>query len=247
MTPAIEARELVKRFGTFTAVDRVSFTVSTGEIFGFLGPNGAGKSTTIRMLCGILVPTAGEATVAGHDLRRAPDKVKAEIGYMSQRFSLYEDLTVRENIAFYAGLYGVGDSRSGVVAGTIHASGLVGKENLLAGELAGGWRQRLALGCALVHRPRILFLDEPTAGADPLARREFWARIDALSAAGTTVLVTTHYMDEAEYCNRILFINGGRTVAAGTPTALKKECRAATLEEAFVRFASATGGEVAAG
>jgi len=235
----VEARDLTRRFGTFTAVDRISFSVAAGEIFGFLGPNGAGKSTTIRMLCGILAPTAGTAIVAGHDVSRTPDKVKAEIGYMSQKFSLYEDLTIRENVAFYAGIYGLERSRLKTrVEKILDLVDLGGKQALLAAELPAGWRQRLALACALVHGPRILFLDEPTAGVDPVARRDFWARIEALAGAGTTVLVTTHYMDEAEYCNGILFINNGRIAAVGTPTALRRECGVDSLEEAFIRFAA---------
>ncbi len=237
----IEAQDLTRRFGAFTAVDRISFSVAAGKIFGFLGPNGAGKSTTIRMLCGILAPTAGTAIVAGHDVSRNPDKVKAEIGYMSQKFSLYEDLTIRENVAFYAGIYGLERSRLKTrVEEILDLVDLRDKQALLAAELPTGWRQRLALACALVHGPRILFLDEPTAGVDPVARRDFWARIEALAAAGTTVLVTTHYMDEAEYCNEILFINNGRIAAVGTPTALRRECGVDSLEEAFIRFAAPT-------
>lgn len=236
---AIEAKDLVKRFGAFTAVDRVSFTVGAGEIFGFLGPNGAGKSTTIRILCGLLTPNSGKALISGFTVGKETERIKNIIGYMSQKFSLYEELTVRENLDFYAGVYDLRkEDISPRIGELLQLVGLVGKENILAGSLSLGWRQRLALACALVHRPRILFLDEPTGGVDPAARREFWDLIGDLASAGTTVLVTTHYMDEAEHCNRILFINAGRAVAMGTPTALKQECGSDTLEEAFIRFAA---------
>lgn len=238
----IEAHELVKRFGAFTAVDQISFDVGAGEIFGFLGPNGAGKSTTIRILCGLLTPTSGKARIAGFDVGKQSDKIKSIIGYMSQKFSLYEELTVMENLQFYAGVYDVKKEEIPArISELLQIVGLTGKENLQAGSLSLGWRQRLALACALVHRPRILFLDEPTGGVDPSSRREFWDLIGDLAEAGTTVLVTTHYMDEAEHCNRILFINSGRAVAMGTPTALKQECGVDTLEEAFISFAARKG------
>jgi ABC-2 type transport system ATP-binding protein len=219
---AIEVRSLVKRFGRFTAVDEVSFEVERGRIFGFLGANGAGKSTTIRMLCGLLDPTSGTATVGGFDIRREPERVKRAIGYMSQRFSLYDDLTVAENIRFFGGAYGLPkkklESRLGWV---LEMAGLEGRERSLTGTLSVGWKQRLALGCAVLHEPRIVFLDEPTGGVDPASRRRFWELINGLSAAGITVFVTTHYMDEAEYCNDIRLIHAGRIVAGGSPQELK--------------------------
>jgi ABC-2 type transport system ATP-binding protein len=203
-------------------VDAVSFTVKRGEVFGFLGPNGAGKSTTIRMLCGLLAPSAGRAIVEGIDVGEDPERVKSMIGYMSQRFSLYEDLTVRQNIDFYGGIYGLTDEmiqeRGSWV---IRMAGLEGKEEELTSSLSGGWKQRLALGCAILHRPPILFLDEPTGGVDPVSRRTFWELIYELSKGGTTVFVTTHYMDEAEHCNTIGFIYAGKLVATGSPTELK--------------------------
>jgi ABC-2 type transport system ATP-binding protein len=214
--------ELTRRFGSFVAVDHVSFDVRPGEIFGFLGSNGAGKSTTIRMLCGLLKPTSGTALVGGIDVGRDPEGVKRRIGYMSQRFSLYEQLTVDENIRFFGGLYGLDgkrleDRRTFV----LDMAGLRGREKMRASELAGGWRQRLALGCSILHEPPILFLDEPTGGVDPLSRREFWNLIDHLSSAGVTVLVTTHYLDEAEHCHRIAIIHAGRLAALGSTRELK--------------------------
>lgn len=239
----IEAREIVKQFGDFTAVDCISFTVESGEIFGFLGPNGAGKSTTIRILCGLLVPTSGQALIAGYAVGKESDQIKRIIGYMSQRFSLYEELTVQENMEFYAGVYQLTTNQiSRRIAELLALVGLHGKESFPARALSLGWRQRLALACALLHRPKILFLDEPTGGVDPASRREFWEIIGDLADQGTTILVTTHYMDEAEHCNRILFINDGQAVAIGTPTALKDVCGAKDLEEAFVRFAAKKGG-----
>lgn len=219
---AVTVNALTKRFGTFTAVDHITFAVKRGEVFGFLGPNGAGKSTTIRMLCGILEPTSGSGTVAGLDIRTQAEQIKERIGYMSQKFSLYEDLTVQENIEFYGGVYGVPDSRLPErKRWVIHMVGLDGRENTLAGELAMGWKQRLALGCAIVHEPEILFLDEPTAGVDPVSRRQFWDLIYDLAERGVTVFVTTHYMDEAEHCDRLCLIYRGKIVAMGTPAELK--------------------------
>ncbi len=219
---AIEVVELSRRFGEFVAVDRLSFDVRPGEIFGFLGSSGAGKSTTIRMLCGLLAPTSGRATVGGLDVGRDPEGVKRRIGYMSQRFSLYEQLTVEQNIAFFGGLYGLDGKRLRARRDfVIEMAGLQGRERLLTSELAGGWRQRLALGCAILHEPPIVFLDEPTGGVDPLSRRQFWALIDTLSAAGTTVLVTTHYLDEAEHCHRIAIISAGKMAALGSTRELK--------------------------
>ena len=219
---AIAVEGLSRRFGRFVAVDNLSFDVRRGEIFGFLGSNGAGKSTTIRMLCGLLAPTSGRASVDGIDVGRDPEGVKRRIGYMSQRFSLYELLTVDQNIRFYAGLYGLTRDRlERRRAFAIEMAGLAGREHQLARELAGGWRQRLALGCALLHEPPIVFLDEPTGGVDPISRRDFWRLIDDLSAAGTTVLVTTHYLDEAERCDRIAIIHAGQLAAIGTNAELK--------------------------
>lgn len=230
--PAVVVKDLVKRFGDFTAVDRVSFSVSRGEIFGFLGPNGAGKSTTIRMLCGILAPTAGSGQVAGFDIMRDSEKIKARIGYMSQKFSLYEDLTVEENIEFYGDIYGVPPRRLRErKAWVLEMAGLVDRRRCLTRELATGWKQRLALGCAMVHEPEILFLDEPTAGVDPISRRRFWDLIFTVAGQGVTVFVTTHYMDEAEHCERIALIYGGRLIALGSPRDLKHEYAAGTLLE----------------
>jgi ABC-2 type transport system ATP-binding protein len=215
---------LVKRFGDFMAVDGIDLTVDKGEVFGFLGPNGAGKSTTIRMLCGLLRPTAGRARVAGYDVSREAEAVRQHIGYMSQRFSLYNDLTVAENLRLFAGLYSV--PRQTIVermAWALEMSNLKGRENLLTGTLPGGWKQRLALGCAVLHRPPILFLDEPTSGVDPISRRQFWDLIHGMAEEGVTVFVTTHYMEEAEYCNRLALIFRGRIVALGTPTELKRD------------------------
>jgi len=220
---AIAVRDLTRRFGDFVAVDRVSFDVRQGEIFGFLGANGAGKSTTIRMLCGLLRPTAGSATVGGVDVEADPEGVKHRIGYMSQKFSLYERLTVKENIEFFGGLYGLDRPRREARRRyVIEMAGLEGREQTRARDLAGGHRQRLALGCAILHEPPILFLDEPTGGVDPLSRRQFWHLIDALSDSGVTILVTTHYLDEAEHCQRLAIIHAGRLAAIGTGRELKQ-------------------------
>jgi len=229
---AISVHGLTKRFGTFVAVDSVSFEVPAGSIFGLLGANGAGKSTTIRMLCGLLAPTSGAAEVGGESVGENPEGVKRRIGYMSQRFSLYDDLSVEENIQFFGGVYGLSRTElSARLQETVRMAGLEGKERVLARELSGGWKQRLALGCALLHRPGIVFLDEPTGGADPLSRRAFWDVINDLSAAGTTVLVTTHYLDEAEYCNDIVLMHGGRIVAQGSPGELKREAISGSVYE----------------
>jgi len=220
---AIEVRHLTRRFGQFVAVDDISFDVTRGEIFGFLGSNGAGKSTTIRMLCGLLEPTSGTAIVGGVDVTRDPEGVKRRIGYMSQRFSLYELLTVDQNIAFWGGIYGLDAARLAARRRfAIEMAGLAGRENTLARDLAGGWRQRLALGCAILHEPAILFLDEPTGGVDPLSRRQFWRLIDSLSQSGVTVLVTTHYLDEAERCHRVALIHAGKLAAIGTTSEVKQ-------------------------
>jgi ABC-2 type transport system ATP-binding protein len=221
--PTVETRDLVKRFGDFVAVDRVSLRVSRGEIFGFLGPNGAGKSTTIRILCGLLEPSEGEASVAGYDVRTQSEQIKRNIGYMSQKFSLYDDLTAEENIDFFSGIYGVPDERRAERKEYIlRMAGLTEQRTTMTRLLAGGWKQRLALGCAIVHEPPILFLDEPTSGVDPIARRGFWELIYQLSAAGHTIFVSTHYMDEAEYCHRIALMYRGKVIALGTPSALKQ-------------------------
>ena len=219
---AIDVRDLTRKFGAFTAVDRLSFAVEAGEIFGFLGANGAGKSTTIRMLCGLLRPTSGTAMVGGIDVARDPEAVKRRIGYMSQRFSLYEQLTVDQNIQFFGGIYGLrGADFQARRQFVLEMAGLAGRENTRTSDLAGGWRQRLALGCAILHQPPIVFLDEPTGGVDPLSRRQFWDLIGELSRQGVTVLVTTHYLDEAEHCHRLAIIHAGKLAALGTASALK--------------------------
>jgi ABC-2 type transport system ATP-binding protein len=229
---AIEVRGLSRRFGQFVAVDDLSFDVGRGEIFGFLGSNGAGKSTTIRMLCGLLRPTSGTALVGGIDVSADPEGVKQRIGYMSQRFSLYELLTVDQNIRFWGGIYGLTghriESRREFV---IEMAGLKGRETTLARDLSGGWRQRLALGCAILHEPPILFLDEPTGGVDPLARRQFWRLIDDLSQSGVTVLVTTHYLDEAERCHRVALIHAGALAAIGTTAEVKQTFAGRSIAE----------------
>jgi ABC-2 type transport system ATP-binding protein len=220
---AIEVIDLTKRFGRFVAVDRVSFQVRRGEIFGFLGPNGSGKSTTIRMLCGILLPTSGAGRVAGCDVARDPERVREQIGYMSQRFSLYEELTVQENLDFFAGVYGLfGSDATARRDQVLRLGGLAASRSVPARELPGGLRQRLALASAIIHRPSVLFLDEPTAGVDPISRREFWDLIRAMASEGTAVFVTTHYMDEAEHCHSLGFIHQGRLIASGPPSALKR-------------------------
>ncbi len=222
MSAAVETVDLTKRFGAFVAVDRLNLRIETGEVFGLLGSNGAGKSTAIRMLTGLLAPTSGEARVLGVDVVRDPETVKRNLGYMSQRFSLYDDLTVEENLRFFGGVYGLHGAR--LAARIEEASAfaeLSGKEGRLARELAGGWKQRLALACALLHRPPMLFLDEPTGGVDPLSRRRFWERIDILAGSGVSVLVTTHYLDEAEHCGRIAMMHAGRTIATGSVSELK--------------------------
>jgi ABC-2 type transport system ATP-binding protein len=220
---SIAVQALTKRFGAFTAVDEVSFEVATGEIFGLLGPNGAGKSTTIRMLCGILSTTSGNATVAGFDVDREPDMVRQHIGYMSQRFSLYRDISVAENIRFFGGVYGLDSSRlESRFRDVVRLAGLEGMEDEITGTLSGAVAQRLALGCAVLHEPPIVFLDEPTSGVDPISRRRFWDLVRGMSDRGVTVLITTHFMDEAEYCDRLGFIAGGRLMALGTPSELRR-------------------------
>lgn len=225
-------KDLERRFGSFVAVRRISFEIGQGEIFGFLGPNGAGKSTTIRMLCGLLAPTGGGGTVAGFDIRKEAEKIKAHIGYMSQRFSLYEDLTVEENIDFYSGIYRIpGEKAKERKQWVVEMAGLEQHCHTLAGHLASGWKQRLALGCAILHEPPILFLDEPTSGVDPNSRRRFWDLIYELSSRGITVFVTTHYLDEAEHCDRIGLIYRGQLIASGSPESLKKEQRQGNILE----------------
>ncbi len=221
---SVTAKGLERRFGDFVAVDRVSFDVKAGEIFGFLGPNGSGKSTTIRMLTGILAPSSGGGTVAGYDIATEAEKIKAHIGYMSQKFSLYEDLTVEENIDFYGGIYRIArDKRKARKEWVIEMAGLAEHRNSRTGVLSGGWKQRLALGCSVLHEPPVIFLDEPTSGVDPLSRRRFWNLIYDLSGKGVTVFVTTHYMEEAEYCDRIGLIHRGELIAVGTPRQLKTD------------------------
>jgi len=236
--PIIIIKELTKKFGDFTAVDRISFEVNAGEIFGFLGANGAGKTTAIRMLCGLLKPSSGSGFVAGADIRKNPNLVKSRIGYMSQRFSLYEDLTVIENIRLYGGIYGL---KKALVkkraAQLIEKTGLTGLENRLVGDLPLGWRQKLALSTALIHRPQVIFLDEPTGGVDPITRKQFWEMIYETAAGGTTVFVTTHYMDEAEYCDRVCIMTEGIIRVLDKPDALKTKFKASNMDEVFLKLA----------
>jgi ABC-2 type transport system ATP-binding protein len=221
---SVVVESLVKRFGDFVAVDQIDLSVQKGEVFGFLGPNGAGKSTTIRMLCGLLKPTSGRATVAGFDVGRKPEAVRQNIGYMSQKFSLYNDLKVIENIRLFAGLYSVPSKPlKDRIEWALAMADLKGQENLITGTLPGGWKQRLALGCAVLHKPPIIFLDEPTSGVDPITRRQFWDLIHQMAGEGVTVFVTTHYMEEAEYCNRLGLIFRGKLVALGSPSELKRD------------------------
>ena len=240
---AVSVHDLEKRFGTFVAVDKITFSVKRGEIFGFLGPNGSGKSTTIRMLCGILTPTSGEGHVAGHDIMKEPEEIKKSIGYMSQKFSLYEDLSPYENIRFYLGIYSVPESQwQERMDWILDMARLQEVKDRLTRELPQGWRQRLALGCALLHKPDILFLDEPTSGVDPITRQHFWDFIRKLAAEGITIFVTTHYMDEARHCERIVMINEGRIVAVGnSPEIVAMACPGrpeASLNEAFITLMS---------
>jgi ABC-2 type transport system ATP-binding protein len=240
--PAIVVDTLTKSFGSFTAVNAISFAVAQGEVFGFLGANGAGKTTAIRMLIGLLAPSAGRASVAGFDVATDSEEVRKRIGYMSQRFSLYEDLTVRENIALYGGIYGLNDAaisaRGGRLISELQLSSHA--DELVAG-LPLGWKQKLAFSVALLHEPRVVFLDEPTGGVDPVTRRAFWEMIYAAAARGTTVFVTTHYLDEAEYCDRVAIMVDGRVAAMGTPAELKQEFHTSTLDDVFVRLARGTG------
>ncbi|HEX6069312.1 MAG TPA: ABC transporter ATP-binding protein [Longimicrobiaceae bacterium] len=238
MSAAIDVRGLTRRFGAFTAVDDISFTVETGEVFGFLGANGAGKTTAIRMLTGLLAPSDGTARVAGFDVFEQPEEVRRRIGYMSQRFSLYDDLTVRENITLYGGIYGLSDgdirSRGDALVGELR---LGEARDARVARLPLGWKQKLAFSVAMLHRPAVVFLDEPTGGVDPVTRRQFWEMIYAAAEAGTTVFVTTHYMDEAEYCDRISIMVDGRIAAMGTPGEVKGRLAVGSVDEAFVRLA----------
>ena len=237
-TKAIRADKLTKQFGDFTAVDHISFEVSKGEIFGFLGANGAGKTTAMRMLCGLSLPTSGKASVAGFDVYRENEKIKKNIGYMSQKFSLYEDLTTRENIRFYAGIYGKSDKfirdKTGIILKQLH---LENEADKLVRSLPLGWKQKLAFSVAIFHEPKIVFLDEPTGGVDPVTRREFWNMIYQAAEAGITVFVTTHYMDEAEYCNRVSIMVDGRIDALDTPKQLKQTFNAVSMDEVFLKLA----------
>ena len=245
---AIEARDLTRTFGRFTAVDAVTFDVRAGEVFGFLGANGAGKTTVIRMLTGLLAPTSGSATVVGYDVYRDVERIKREIGYMSQRFSLYEDLTVRENMQLYGGIYDLSNREIRErTAATLARLGLEEAADRFVRAIPLGWRQKLAFSVALLHRPRLVFLDEPTSGVDPITRRQFWELIYEAASAGTTVLVTTHYMDEAEYCDRVSIMVAGRIGAIGTPGALKRQFGVDSIDDVFVRLArpGATAGGVA--
>ena len=234
---AIRTTALRKVFGTRVALDALDLVVRRGEIFGLLGPNGSGKTTTIRILCGLLSPTSGGAEVAGVDVVREPERVRTRIGYMSQRFGLYDDLTVHENMRFYAGLYGLrGDAAEARLRELSAELGLGSRDAQMAGTLSGGWKQRLALACATAHRPHLLFLDEPTAGVDPAARQQFWEHIGRLRAQGTTILLTTHYMDEAERCERLVFLSGGKLIAEGSPEEITRQFGEPTLEAVFIRL-----------
>jgi ABC-2 type transport system ATP-binding protein len=240
---AVQVIDLEKRFGRFVAVDKISFSVRRGEIFGFLGPNGAGKSTTIRMLCGIITPTSGNGHVAGYDIFREAEKIKQSIGYMSQKFSLYEDMTPFENVRFYLGIYTVPSEQwEERIEWVLEMTRLQDVRHRLTRELPPGWRQRLALGCALLHQPKILFLDEPTSGVDPITRRHFWEFIGLLAQQGVTVFVTTHYMDEARNCQRVVMINEGKIVASGSPSEITREVfperPEADLNEVFIQLMS---------
>ena len=244
---AINARDLTRTFGSFTAVDHISFNVHAGEVFGFLGANGAGKTTAIRMLTGLLAPSGGTATVAGHDVARDAEDVKLNIGYMSQRFSLYDDLTVRENIDLYGGIYGLTDDEiRDRTRAMLARLGLEHASHDFVRDLPLGWKQKLAFSVALLHEPQIVFLDEPTSGVDPITRRQFWELIYEAAHGGTTVLVTTHYMDEAEYCDRISIMVAGRIDAMGTPAELKQQFGVKSIDEVFVRLARPANGNAAA-
>jgi ABC-2 type transport system ATP-binding protein len=234
---AVRAEKLRKEFGSFVAVEGLDLEIHKGDVFGLLGPNGSGKTTTIRMLCGLLDPTSGSASVAGFDVERDPERVKRSIGYMSQKYGLYDDLSVVENIRFYATVYGLtGRARSQRIEELLDELHLRKRRDQRAGTLSGGWKQRLALATATAHRPPVLFLDEPTAGVDPASRREFWARIHAMAAAGTTILVTTHYMDEASQCKRLAFLSRGHLIAVGTPEEVERQFGQPTIEDVFIEL-----------
>ncbi len=241
---AVVVDNLTKRFGSVTAVDNISFKIPEGTIFGFLGPNGSGKSTTLRILCGVLHPTAGSVSVDGLDVVKDTEQVRQHIGYMSQKFSLYEDLTVEQNLEFYAGIYGLPDAEcASRKEELIDMAGLHGREKTLAGSLSGGWKQRLALGCAMIHKPKLLILDEPTAGVDPVSRRIFWQIIHQFAGEGITIIVTTHYMDEAESCDIVSFIFGGRLMGIDTPKGFKESENAKTLEDVFIHYVEQVTGQ----
>ena len=234
---AVRAVKLRKVFGPLVAVQGLDLEIRRGEVFGLLGPNGSGKTTTIRMLCGLMVPTSGEATVVGYDVRTEQEKIRSRIGYMSQRYGLYDDLTVDENLRFYASVYGLhGREREARMDEHLDDLGLVERRRQMAGTLSGGWKQRLALACATAHRPAMLFLDEPTAGVDPAARRTFWTTIHGLARAGTTILVTTHYMDEAARCERIAFLSRGHLIGLGTPDEITRAFGQPTIEDVFIEL-----------
>jgi ABC-2 type transport system ATP-binding protein len=236
-TDAVVATHLRKTFGALVAVDDITMTIGRGEVFGFLGPNGSGKTTTIRMLCGLMTPSGGSATVVGYDVRRDAEQIRRRIGYMSQKFGLYDDLTVIENMRFYASIYGLhGAARRERLSELVAELGLGERVDQLAGTLSGGWKQRLALACAVAHRPAMLFLDEPTAGVDPASRRVFWQRIHALAGQGTTVLVTTHYMDEAAQCGRLAFLSRGHLIAVGTVPEILAQFHQPTIEDVFIEL-----------
>ncbi|KPU27656.1 ABC transporter ATPase [Caloranaerobacter sp. TR13] len=241
---AVLTKNLTKKFKGVTAVDKINLKIPKGKIYGLLGPNGAGKSTTIRMLCGVITPSSGEGKVLGFDIYRESEKIKHNIGYMSQKFSLYEDLTVLENLSFYASIYSLPKKvKNERMAELIKMAGLEGKEKTLAAHLSGGWKQRLALGCALIHKPKLLVLDEPTAGVDPVSRRVFWELIYKLAEQGITILVTTHYMDEAESCDEIAFIFSGKILATGTPKEIIKIRNVKNLEDAFISYVEEETGQ----
>jgi ABC-2 type transport system ATP-binding protein len=236
-TEAVVADGLRKTFGQLVAVAGLTMTIHRGEVFGFLGPNGSGKTTTIRMLCGLMAPSGGTATVIGYDIRTDAERIRRRIGYMSQKFGLYDDLSVRENITFYATIYGLhGAARTARIAELLEELSLGQRADQLAGTLSGGWKQRLALACATAHRPAMLFLDEPTAGVDPASRRLFWQKIYALAKQGTTVLVTTHYMDEAERCQRLAFLSRGKLIAVGTVAEVLAHFHQTTIEDVFIEL-----------
>lgn len=241
---AVQTDRLTKVFGTLKAVDEVTFDIARGEVFGVLGPNGSGKTTTIRMLCGLLEPTSGSATVAGFDIRTQSEEIRRNIGYMSQRFGMYDDLTVAENLDFYASLYGLaGQKKRQRMEELFDELGLRPRSNQLAGTLSGGWKQRVSLGCAIAHHPAILFLDEPTAGVDPAARRRFWDTIYGLAKQGTTIVVTTHYMDEASRCQRIAFLSRGHLIAIGTAEEITRQFGQPTIEDVFIELQRRDEGE----